>query len=145
VADKTIIMSTTNGTVALHTTARAAKVYVGAMVNAAALCSRLITEAQDVVLVCAGTQGRFSLEDTLCAGLFSELLTGKAQMGDTTLASRALFREFSRRDMVQQVLESSHAAYLASLGFSRDVEYCLQVSLLSVVPEYGQGVIRLVS
>lgn len=142
VADKTIIMTTTNGTLALKAASRAAKVYVGAMANMGAVSRKLAAEEQDVVLICAGTDGRFSLEDMLCAGLCGQQLTGKAVLGDSVIAARGLFREFQRSGLKKQMLGSAHASFLASQGFLKDVEYCLQIDILAIVPEYCQGAIR---
>lgn len=141
VGDKTIIMSTTNGTVALKTAEEAAKVYVGAFVNAAALCNRLAAEGNSVVLLCAGTQGRFSLEDALCAGLIAHRLGAGARLGDSALAARAMYQEISRVELVELVTQSSHATHLIKAGFAADVAYCLQSDLLAVVPEFVSGVI----
>jgi len=137
---KTIIMTTTNGTLALKTAEEATKVYAGGFVNAAALSDRLSAEGRDVTLLCAGTHGRFSLEDALCAGLIAERLSGQAKLGDTALAVQAMYRDF-RDDLAVRVALSSHAAYLVEIGFAADVGYCLQTDVFSVVPEFCDGVI----
>lgn len=140
VAGKTIIMSTTNGTVALKAAERAERVYVGAFVNAAAICSRLLADRQDVVLLCAGTQGCFSLEDALCAGLIVGRLKDKAKLGDTALAAHAMYRDFSG-DLVARVKESSHAGYLVSIGFDEDVSYCLHSDMYNIAPKFIDGIV----
>jgi len=141
VADKTIIMTTTNGTVALKAAAEAVNVYIGAFVNAAALCSKLAETKHDLVLLCAGTQGRFSLEDALCTGLIADRLSSNAKLSDTALAARAMYNDFCCGDFVKRIMESSHAAYLSKSGFADDVAFCLKTDIFEIVPEFSDGVI----
>jgi len=141
VADKIIIMTTTNGTVALKAAAEAVRVYIGAFINAAALCRKLAEAEHDLVLLCAGTQGRFSLEDALCTGLIADRLSDKARLSDTALAARAMYHDFCCGDFVKRIMESSHAAYLLKSGFSADVAYCLKTDIFDNVPEYSEGII----
>ena len=47
-------------------------VLVGSFVNFAATSQRLLHEAKPIHLVCAGTEGRISYEDTLLAGAFAK-------------------------------------------------------------------------
>lgn len=141
VQGKVIITTTTNGTVALTTAEAAARVYLGAFVNAAALCRKLTDEGKDCVLLCSGNNGRFSLEDTLCAGLIADRMSGQMRLGDAAQAALAMYREYSRNDLVKQVSESSHAAFLIKAGFQADIAYCLQPDIHQLVPEFSNGVI----
>lgn len=70
VKDKTVILTTTNGTKAIRRVAGDSnRVIIGSLLNAAAVAQTLAMEKKDVVLVCAGTRGKLSLEDTLAAGM----------------------------------------------------------------------------
>ena len=73
VADRDIIMTTTNGTVALRACAgRGGSASTGAWLNIAAVTdvpARAGSESRNtLLLVCAGTESRFALEDGLAAG-----------------------------------------------------------------------------
>lgn len=138
VGGKTVIMSTTNGTVALLAAQKAGRVYAGAFLNAAAVCERLRAAGWDAVIICAGSAGEFSLEDAACAGLMAGRLAGVAKLGDLALAARAMYAGLAC-DLVKRVGESSHAANLISLGFADDVGYCLQQDMYSVVPQFIKG------
>lgn len=70
--DKTMVITTTNGTRALLACAAAEVVIVGSFVNFAATAQRLLHEAKPIHLVCAGTEGSISYEDTLLAGAFAD-------------------------------------------------------------------------
>ncbi len=93
---RVVVYSTTNGTVALGMAAGAAEVYAGAIINAPATARRLVEThwEQDLLLVCAGSTGRFNLEDFYGAGHLLELLLGQADghwvLSDAALAARAL-------------------------------------------------------
>src|SRR5262249_7524926 len=67
-AGKTLVFTTTTGTLALIRAKEASRVLIGALVNLGAVVELLAEEAGPVHLVCAGTEGRVTLEDVLCAG-----------------------------------------------------------------------------
>ena len=69
---KTMVMTTTNGTRALLACQEAETVLIGAFTNFAKTAQRLLHEAKPIHLVCAGTEGRISYEDTLLAGAFAK-------------------------------------------------------------------------
>jgi 2-phosphosulfolactate phosphatase len=71
---KTLVMTTTNGTRALLASLEAEVVLVGAFVNLAATVQRLIHEKRPIHLICAGTEGRISYEDSLLAGALASRL-----------------------------------------------------------------------
>jgi len=72
----TLILSTTNGTRAiLETARRCERVLLGSLLNLSAV-ARAAGE-EDVVIVCAGFQGGFALDDAYCAGRIVQLLEGR--------------------------------------------------------------------
>jgi len=79
VQGKIVVFTTTNGTRALLQCRFASRVYVGAFVNAAALCDRLQGKEQ-IHLVCAGTRGQISQDDILLAGLLVQRLQQRGRM-----------------------------------------------------------------
>src|ERR1700754_471578 len=75
VGGKTVVLTTTNGTHALHQSIRAKRIVIGSFLNLTALCNWLAAQPEDVVLVCAGWKNNFNLEDTLFAGAVADRLT----------------------------------------------------------------------
>ena len=67
-----MVITTTNGTRALLASVDAGTVLLGAFVNFAATSQRLLHETGPIHLVCAGTEGQISYEDTLLAGAFAK-------------------------------------------------------------------------
>ncbi len=71
---KSLVMTTTNGTKAILASLDADRVMVGAFPNFAATVLALHSEERDVHIVCAGTDGQVSFEDTLLAGALAQHL-----------------------------------------------------------------------
>ena len=65
---RTMVMTTTNGTRAILASLEADRVLVAAFVNRKATIEALKLDARPIHLVCAGTDGQISLEDTMFAG-----------------------------------------------------------------------------
>ncbi len=92
---KTIVMTTTNGTKALLASLEADRVIVGAFVNRAAVVRALRFERRPIHLVCSGTDGNVSFEDTLFAGELANELNGSGPPSgnDSVLVARSLIRD----------------------------------------------------
>ncbi|MEG6616526.1 2-phosphosulfolactate phosphatase [Peptococcaceae bacterium 1198_IL3148] len=78
VKGKRVVLTTTNGTGTIKLAAeKAPVVLIGSLLNARAVATKL-TGFNSVLLACAGTQGSFSLDDTVAAGyIIKELLAIK--------------------------------------------------------------------
>ncbi len=76
VSGRGLVLTTTNGTGAIKAAAeKAPQVLIGSLLNARATARQLLTK-ENILLVCAGTNGQFSLDDVLAAGfIIKELLT----------------------------------------------------------------------
>ncbi|HOB39990.1 MAG: 2-phosphosulfolactate phosphatase [Limnochordia bacterium] len=133
-----LVFTTTNGTRAVRAAREAALVVLACLRSAPAAAAYLADLGQDVVLIPAGLEGRFSLEDTWCAGLIASLLPG-AEYGDGAKAALALWAHLPREDLAQ----SAHGRRLQALGFSADLSYCLECGVSTGVvlwdPETGWG------
>ncbi len=126
VRGRELIFASTNGSLAMLAAAGARRRLIGSFVNAAATLAALERE-RDVLLVCAGKLGRFSLEDAafagwLCAALESRgaVLEGEAARLARTLAPT------TPQEVHALVQGASHARYLRRIGaeFAKDVEFC---------------------
>lgn len=140
VQDKAIIMTTTNGTIAIKSTEKAYLTLLGSFINASAVCQAAQQKNRSILLVCAGTDGLFSLEDAFCAGLLVKLLT-KDKQYELTDAARGVQAMYNgAQEAVLSILgESRNGKRLYGLGLHKDVEYCLTTDSSSVVPCYSAG------
>jgi 2-phosphosulfolactate phosphatase len=67
-AGRTVVMTTTNGTRAIHASLEADRVLIASFVKRSATIDVLEADGRPIHLVCAGTDGLISLEDSLFAG-----------------------------------------------------------------------------
>jgi 2-phosphosulfolactate phosphatase len=89
VKNRTLIMTTTNGTRALRAVHHAARVYPTAFLNLGAVVNQLLMDLPTrLILVCGGTYDEASLEDTLAAGARCDRLWPHYAEGHVTDAAR---------------------------------------------------------
>ena len=110
-------------------------------VNLGAVAESLSGEGSDVAIVCAGTQGGFSLEDAACAGaLVSRLVAGSAGIRLNDAAEMALtFDRAHGADPEAVLRRSQHGRYLIELGFEEDLPVCARIDSVPVVPWVREG------
>ena len=132
IAGKNVVLTTTNGTVALQRVRRAKRVYVGALLNLDALAQVLEDEnSTDLLLVCAGTGEEFAIEDAIAAGGLVERLSDKS-LSDAALLVKSLYRAASS-DLGSYLRQSRNGRALAGIGKTRDVEECARVAVSKTV------------
>ncbi len=138
VAGKVIIFTTTNGTRALAAARDAATVLVGSFVNFSAVADA-VARHDAVTILCAGNNGRLSLEDFACAGgLVARLARGKTRLDDAALAARAAYKNL-KGNISRTLAATEHALRLTDLGFRADLDFALKVDSLPVVPRLSEG------
>jgi len=135
VAGKTIVLTTTNGTKALHlANKRAFQVVIGSFLNLDALCDYLNSQNKNVLLLCAGWKDQFNLEDTLFAGaVVNHLRKNFEHFDDSSVAAEDLYL-LSKDDLRQYLRKSSHSHRLAELNIEEDVVFCLQLNVCKAIP-----------
>jgi len=144
VAGKTIVLTTTNGTQALHLSRAAKRVVIGSFLNLTALCEWLKTQDENILLVCAGWKNNFNLEDTLFAGAVVEQLKYSGfKLDDAAIAANDLYQT-GKADISQYLKKTSHSERLKALGIEKDIEFCLQVDLTTAIPVLdGERLVKL--
>jgi 2-phosphosulfolactate phosphatase len=121
----TLILSTTNGTRAiLETARRCEEVVLGSMLNLEAVARA--SADRDAVVVCAGFQGAFALDDAYCAGRIVQLVDGERT--DAAIASELIARAFPT------ALEGFNARTYGPPGLEEDIAFCARENVLDVVP-----------
>lgn len=141
VRGKTFVLTTTNGTRAINLAAASHKVIVGALVNLDAVIEYLIDQPDDVLLLASGWQGKFNLEDSICAGAITEALLASGKYlsdEDSTIAAMFLFQK-ARDNYFGFLKASSHRRRLRNLNLNEDIKYCLTPNQTRVIPVYEDG------
>ena len=135
VGGKTIVLTTTNGTKALHMARETAhQVVIGSFLNLQSLCGWLKVQDKSVLLLCAGWKDQFNLEDTLFAGaVVAELRKDFTHFDDSSVAAEDLY-QLARNDLRTYIRKSSHSYRLALLNIEEDVRFCLQLNICKAIP-----------
>ncbi|ALB48571.1 2-phosphosulfolactate phosphatase family protein [Clostridium beijerinckii] len=140
VEDKIVLMTTTNGTRALTKSVEAKRVFIGAMINGESVAKKLININDDVVIINAGTNGNFSMDDFICSGyIINQMLDINRNIELTDIAKTACMIYKENINILSYVREASHYSVMKSLGLNNDIEYCIKKSIIDIVPEYKDG------
>lgn len=145
VAGKTIVLTTTNGTHALHLSRSAKKIVLGAFINLTAICNWLKQQNENVLLLCSGWKNNFNLEDTLFAGAVVEQLKGSGfVVDDPAIAANDLY-QLAKDDLNGYLKKTSHSERLKKLGIEADIVFCLNIDLTTAIPVLdGEKLVKLV-
>lgn len=137
---KTLIYSTTNGTVALMKAAGAAHVYAAALVNGKAVVEHVRREhpGETVVVACSGSVENFNLEDYYGAGYLVSLFARDGEDGftDAALAARRLHDGAAGLECLKA---SRVGRMMLARGLLHEVEYAATKDCLTVVPRLYDG------
>jgi 2-phosphosulfolactate phosphatase len=122
---ETLILSTTNGTRAILETAQhCEQVVLGSLLNLSAVARA--AQSNDVVVVCAGFQGTFALDDAYCAGRMVRLLEGERT--DAAIGAALLAEAFPT------ALDGLNARTYGPQGLEEDIAFCAREDVLAVLP-----------
>lgn len=137
-----VVLSTSNGTKAIAAVANAKRVYLGSALNCAAVARATWESAKaasaDIVIVCSGTNGDFTLEDATAAGLYVEALVALGTawdspvLADSAIAARRLWQ--GEPNLLRGWMEGKHAQRLGDIGFGEDVGFCAAIDNSQTVP-----------
>jgi 2-phosphosulfolactate phosphatase len=161
VAGKTIVFSTTNGTRAMLRCKAAGRVLIGSFLNFSALCRELEPEER-IALVCAGTDGHVTREDTLLAGAIVDDLCRSAPRERSQAAGRGsaiatpqppgtyelndqaeiaadawqnAVRVLTDRPLGLTLRDSRGGRNLIEIGQENDIDLASQIDKFDIVPE----------
>jgi len=143
VPDQSIVLSTTNGTVALKNSQNAKRVYAASILNANAVANHLRQSYKDesVILVCSGSSGKFNMEDFYGAGYFIDCLVNESctfDLSDT--AKSAHYFYLGLKEKCNEILaESNVGKMLVRYGFEEELKFVSRKSIFNVVPIFTDG------
>jgi 2-phosphosulfolactate phosphatase len=141
VRGKTVVMTTTNGVPALLAAQAGSDVFVAAATNlsvAGARARELLLERRDLMILCAGREGRFALEDAYTAGRLALLALGgkrrRKGLNDAGLVALDLTRRYG--DQWERAVGRS-AAGRSLLGSAKrgDFEEAIRQDQFPVLPQ----------
>ena len=139
---KSLILATTNGTVAMERCRQAKAVLIGAFVNLSAIAERILDETR-ITILCAGTDGHVTSEDILCAGALTDLMSSlRPELDVKDAALVALnhwqFTQQQIRTKNKQLADFMRTARggknLVRIGLDEDIVFCSQIDTIPIVP-----------
>lgn len=147
IKDKTLVLTTTNGTKLLHMALNkgAKEIIIGAFSNLNAVCNHLVQSKKSVMLACAAWKDRVNLEDTLFAGaVVSKIKEYYSINCDSSHLAASLYNQ-AKEDLFSflQKNEASHYHRLMDFGLEKDIRYCLTENTADVLPVYRNGALTI--
>ncbi len=144
---KSVILFSSNGTGAIIKAKYSEKLFVCSFNNIEAIANYLTKINNDVEILCSGSNGMFSLEDSVCAGNLIDLLEKKElnlTYSDASISSKILFDNY-KNDLLNMMKNSEHGKKLIKYGFEKDIELAAEVGIYDNIPYYLTGVIKLLN
>jgi 2-phosphosulfolactate phosphatase len=134
-AGRELLMSTTNGTRAIIAARGAAKIFIGGLVNAAAVARRIVRENLPIALLCAGTNGEVAMEDILGAGAVIDSLGEFISIcleSDSAHIAQRLFS--ANRDQLPAILQLTRGGRnLIGAGLEADIDFAARLNIFDTV------------
>ena len=139
----TLVLTTTNGTRALLRAAGAERTLAAGFVNYSAVCEQLRPEMRPIHMVCAGTEGEITLEDTLLAGALVDFLceTAEVRLNDGARLAWDCFENHGQV-LLGALQLSQGGANLQRLGYDEDIRAAAEVDQFHLVPEVKHDPLR---
>ena len=151
VRGKTVVVTTTNGTKAMLACQGAAAVYgacAGNLSAAAEKAREVLEQDGRVLIVCAGRDGGFSLDDAYCAGRLAAAALGDRRsrrgLNDAAIASLDLVRRYGD-DWHRPLRYSRAGRELIKLGFRDDVLDAARLDAYPVLAHFHERRVTLAS
>jgi len=129
----TLILTTTNGTRAIVTTAtHCDRVFVASLLNLGAIVERADEVGEDVTIVCAGIQGALAVDDAYVAGRIVEALD--CEPTDAAEVAARLAASWQGAEDAFRSSRSGRNLLENAPDLEEDLDFCARESVLDVVP-----------
>lgn len=131
IAGREIVFCTSNGTIAMTKASNANNMLLACFHNAPSAADYAARLGLDVIILCAGTLGEPSLEDTVCGGMLVNLINGNRSASSTD-AVKTFLRY--KDNLVGCMNDSHHGQRLIRIGFKADLDNAAKTGITDVVP-----------
>lgn len=136
-AGKTLVYSTTNGTVAVAKSREADHVYAAALLNGEAVVKHIAQHHADetVLIVCSGSADNFNLEDFYGAGYLVSLFAKQPHEHEFTDAALAAMLLHEKCEAGECLRRARVGRMMLERRLEREVDFAAQKSLYTIVPK----------
>jgi len=142
ITDRTLVLTTTNGTKLLHLALQKGvdTIVTASFPNIDAVCAYLLSQNKDVILGCSGWKDRFNLEDTLCAGaIINKVKDAFTIHCDSSLMAESLYRQHEDNLPAFSTQFTHYHRLVKRMGLQADIDFCLTPNIANVLPLYKDG------
>jgi 2-phosphosulfolactate phosphatase len=146
IGGRPIAFTTTNGTRAIRACADCDALITASFLNRDAIVRYIEAWGGDVLLVCAGTRGEPTIEDTVCAGMLLDAIgVHKNNVSPAAGEAISLWNRHKGDLAVMMKQASPHGRSLVSLGCARDIDFAARLNTHDILPiREGRRIVRLV-
>lgn len=148
VPGKVLVLSTTNGTVALRKSSGAREVYIASLLNNPFVAKEIAKDWHDgtIMVVCSGNSGEVSLEDFYGAGHFIDCLMqvqeDEVELTDASLAALSLYT--GKQGEAYEILKSSHVGRMFDKHeLEAELNFASQKGVINLAPKLENGKIAI--
>lgn len=141
IENKTLVITTTNGTKLLHMALKqgAKEVITGSFPNLSAVIAFLQKQNAPVILGCSGWKNRFNIEDTLFAGAVIEAIKDQFTIHcDSSFMANQLYNQH-KHNLSEYIKGLTHWHRLAQYGLEADMQYCVTKDIAPSLPIFKNG------
>jgi 2-phosphosulfolactate phosphatase len=141
IENKTLVITTTNGTKLLHMALKkgAKEVITGSFPNLSNVVAYLKKQNAPVILGCSGWKNRFNIEDTLFAGAVIEAIKDDFTIHcDSSFMANQLYKQ-QEHNLPAYIKTLTHWHRLAAYGLEADMQYCISKDVAPSLPLFKDG------
>ncbi|HRE40515.1 MAG TPA: 2-phosphosulfolactate phosphatase [Ignavibacteria bacterium] len=154
IKDKTLVFSTTNGTMSILKAKYAKSCVLASFINVDRVLNYLKELNEDFTIICSGKLNNFCIEDAALAGYIIMNLFGnnstKEEINDPERTAEIICKYYledkqhpTNENIFRMFKETEHGKYLAEIGFESDLRFCAEMNSYPVLPVIHNGIIKL--
>jgi 2-phosphosulfolactate phosphatase len=136
IVNKTLVLTTTNGTKLIQMVKGAEEVLIGSFPNINVLSSYLISQNKSILLACAAWKDRVNIEDSLFAGGIVHRLKNQFHLGCDSSKIMEQIYSTAKLDLKKYIQSAHHYNRLLNLGVPEDIDYCISENIAPVIPSF---------
>lgn len=146
-AGRRVFMATTNGTRAIVAARGAKRILIGALVNASAVARHLAAGGDDVLLLCAGTNGEIAMEDLTGCGAVIDALATQCDVELVSDRPRLALRLFqaNRANLRSLLADAQGGRNVIAAGLADDIEFAARLDSLWIAGTVEPGLLSVVA
>ncbi|MEY2828466.1 MAG: hypothetical protein RIQ33_324 [Bacteroidota bacterium] len=134
IKNKTIVLTTTNGTKMLHLCLAADQIVIGSFGNMDALANYLLGQNKSVIMACSAWKDKVNMEDSIMAGGIVHRLKNDFDLACDSAKIMEQQYAISKNNIYEAHRIANHFGRLLNLGAADDLKFCFTENNTPIVP-----------